>query len=199
MQEESRSNLERSEATQKSLVAAARALFVEKGFATTSTPQIVAAANVSRGALYHHYGNKQDLFEAVLIKEAEDVASAIEHEPASDGDPLSLLVAGARAYVREMGNNGRSRLLLIDGPVVLGSARMREIDQLLGARTLFEGLLALAPDSSNGRLIALSDILSAAFDRAALAISQGSDKELYTETLIDLLKSVSGIIAADRR
>jgi AcrR family transcriptional regulator len=198
MQEESRSNPERSEATQKSLVAAARTLFVEKGYVATSTPQIVSAACVSRGALYHHYGNKQDLFEAVLFEEAKAVATAIEDEPASVDDPLSQLVAGARAYVRAMGDHGRSRLLLIDGPVVLGPARMREIDQTLGARTLFEGLRALAPDTSDEHLSALSDILSAAFDRAALAISQGSDKKQYTDALIVLLKAVSQMATADK-
>lgn len=69
-----RSNQERTEATRTALLSAARKLFVEKGYAATSTPEIAAAADITRGALYHHFADKQDLFRAILEDEARAVA-----------------------------------------------------------------------------------------------------------------------------
>ena len=63
------------------MIAAARKLFTEKSYAETATPEIVAAAGVTRGALYHHFEDKQALFRAVVEREAETVAAEIERAP----------------------------------------------------------------------------------------------------------------------
>ena len=73
-----RSNRERTERHARDLLAAARALFTDKGYAETGTPDIVAAAGVTRGALYHHFADKQALFRAVVEREAAAVAAEIE-------------------------------------------------------------------------------------------------------------------------
>lgn len=176
-----RSNRERSDATRTALLAAARKLFVTKGFGGTGTPEIVAAANVTRGALYHHFADKTDLFRAVIEQEAYAVADRItreSREPATDGDGLEL---GSDGYFEAMAEPGRARLLLIEGPSVLGPEEMDRIDQRTGGATLKEGLAAALPEATLRRvsLDALTEVLSAAFDRAALAIAQGRSVDDY--------------------
>ncbi|MBM7817572.1 AcrR family transcriptional regulator [Cellulosimicrobium cellulans] len=197
MQETRRTNAERTFATRTALVAAARELFVDPGYAEASTPQIAAAAHVTRGALYHHYADKRDLFRAVVEAEAEAVAREIEartgppasvRETAAAGatrtaprtsdaapgprsqrapapapgapdapdarDARGMLVEGARAYLDAMAVPGRTRLLLVDAPAVLGAAEADALDARHARRTLRAGLAAAldtAPDQERTR------------------------------------------------
>jgi AcrR family transcriptional regulator len=79
MQHQRRRQQDRTEATRAALLQASRKLFVEKGYAETSTPEIVAATGLTRGALYHHYADKRALFAAVVEQEAATVAGEIEN------------------------------------------------------------------------------------------------------------------------
>src|SRR5262245_23729049 len=83
-----RSNQERTETTRGALIEAARKLFIEKGYAHTATPDVVAAAGVTRGALYHHFQDKQALFKAVVEQEAARVAAAIERGSPQSGSAM---------------------------------------------------------------------------------------------------------------
>ncbi|MDZ7601973.1 MAG: helix-turn-helix domain-containing protein, partial [Hoeflea sp.] len=114
-----RSNKDRSESMRQALMDAARTLFIEKGYADTATPEIVATAGVTRGALYHHFEDKRELFRAVIEREAEDVAGEIEASSPSGSSPREAILAGTRAYFDAMARPGRTRLLLLDGPAVL--------------------------------------------------------------------------------
>ncbi|MBO6726564.1 MAG: TetR/AcrR family transcriptional regulator [Rhizobiaceae bacterium] len=192
MQQESgrRSNRDRTDATRAALIAAARALFVDKGYAATGTPEIVTAAGVTRGALYHHFADKEALFRAVVEQEAELVAADIERAaPPQASDVAAALSAGGRAYLEAMRLPGRTRLLLLDGPAVLGRAAMDEIDARHGNRTLREGLMAAMRAGSLPRLPleALIGLLGAMYDRAALAVANGAaldDHALVMEALL---------------
>ncbi|HEV2505512.1 MAG TPA: helix-turn-helix domain-containing protein [Mesorhizobium sp.] len=180
-----RSNRDRTEATRGELIAAARRLFTEKSYAETGTPEIVAAAGVTRGALYHHFADKQALFRAVVEAEAAAVAKAIEQATPRTLSARDALLAGGEAYVAAMGLPGRTRLLLLDGPAVLGRAEMDDIDGRHGNRTLREGLAATmrAGDLPKLPLEALTSLLGAAFDRAALAVDAGAPAEDYRAVL----------------
>ena len=179
-----RPNAQRSEEMRSRLIAAARALFVEKGFAETGTPEIVRAADVTRGALYHHFADKTDLFRAVAHAEAaaleQDITSAAQAADTAE----EALRAGAQAFFAAMSKPGRARLLLIDGPAVLGVAEMDGINAGNGRRSLAEGLRAMMPDAGPDTIRTLSETLGAAFDRAALAVSDGGDPDLYATALI---------------
>lgn len=183
-----RSNKERTEATRLALIEAARRLFVEKGYAETATPDIVAEAGVTRGALYHHFEDKKALFRAVLEREAEAVAARIEAVSLPAGSPREALLLGASAYFDAMAAPGRTRLLLLEAPAVLGFEGAGAIDRDNAEATLMEGLSALlGPDAEAARLAALTGLLSAAFDRAAIAIEAGADRRAYEAAIADLL------------
>jgi AcrR family transcriptional regulator len=194
-----RSNRERSEETRERLIAAARRLFVEKSYAETGTPEIVQAAGVTRGALYHHFADKQALFRAVVEREAQAVAEEIERKAISPS-PVSALLEGGSAFLQAMAVPGRTRLLLLDGPAVLGRAGMDEIEGRHGNRTLREGLAeairagALPPLP----LAALTALLAAAFDRAALAVAEGGDEKAYRKALAGLIEGLAASAAARR-
>lgn len=170
---------------------AARDLFVTRGFAETSTPEIVAAAGVTRGALYHHFADKQALFEAVVEQEAVAVAEEIERATPACSAPLDALVR--RAFLTAMATPGRARLLLLDGPAVLGRAAMDAVDARHGNRTLREGLIEAQQGGGIAPLPvdALTSLLGAAFDRAALAIENGTCREDVEKVLSALLNGLA--------
>lgn len=173
-----RSNADRTETTRTALIAAARALFLDKTYAGTGTPEIAEAAGVTRGALYHHFADKQALFRAVVEAEAAAVAAEIEAAAPQNLAPIEALVAGSHAYLAAMRRPGRTRLLLLDGPAVLGRAEMDAIDARHGNRTLREGLAAAMRTKAIRRLPveALTAQLGAMLDRAALAAETGASE-----------------------
>lgn len=189
-----RSNKERTEATRLALIEAARRLFVEKGYAETATPDIVAAAGVTRGALYHHFEDKKALFRATIEREAAAVSARIEKISMPAGSPREALLLGAAAYFDAMAEPGRTRLLLLDAPAVLGLEAAAAIDRDHAEGTLKAGLSDLmGPDMGREKLRALTDLLSAAFDRAAIAIEAGGDRAAYAGAIADL---VDGLVRA---
>ena len=165
-------NPERTEATRLALLHAAHALFVSRGYAATSTPEICALAGVTRGALYHHYADKRALFLAVLEQEATAVRDAIDAATPAAATPRQALLRGADAYLAAMAERGRTRLLLIDGPAVLGAAEVEALDAALAGAALHDGLKA-ALGRDPGFTSELAALLSAAFDRAALDQARG--------------------------
>ena len=194
MQQESgrRSNRQRSETTRAALLKAARGLFVERGYAETATPDIVAAAGVTRGALYHHFADKQALFHAVVEQEAAAVAAEIEHAAPAARSAAEALLLGGDAYLEAMREAGRTRLLLLDGPAVLGREEMDAIDNRHGNRTLREGLMAAMQSREIHKLPLdpLTALVAAAFDRAALAIEGGGDRDAFRLAMHALIEGL---------
>lgn len=184
-----RSNPERTEATQAALIAAARQLFIDKGYADTGTPEIVAAAGVTRGALYHHFSYKADLLWAVARQAADEVAADIERGSADAATPLAALITGTERYFSAMATQGRAHLLLLVAPAVLRADQVLELSARAGAAELRAGLAAAlgagAPPPE--ALDALALQLSAAFDRAALAIARGEPAEPQRQAMRWLL------------
>lgn len=190
--QERRTNRERSEGTTATLIAAARQLFVERGYTETGTPDLVAAAGVTRGALYHHFVDKRALFRAVVVAESRTVAEAVERAAPGGIDPVVDLVTGGETYLDAMAEPGRSRLLLVEAPAVLGPAEAAAIDAEHAGRTLREGVEAALAAGAIRPLpsAALVTLLSAAFDRAALAIAEGMPRSDCAAVLAAMLNGL---------
>lgn len=178
-----RSQKDRSETMRAALIAAGRKLFVDKGFAATGTPEIVATAGVTRGALYHHFADKEALFAAVIRAEAEAIAAQIESSGSPGLAPAEALIQGGEAFLAAMRQPGRARLMLVEAPAVLPPEALADIDAATGGRTLEEGLRA----AGAGEPAPLAALLSAAYDRAALAIDRGDPPEAWRAALRKLV------------
>jgi AcrR family transcriptional regulator len=137
-----RSNASRTEEMRERLLNAGRALFVSRGFADTSTPAIVAQAGVTRGALYHHFPEKKALFSAVLEAEFKAVAAEIARADDDRLEPIDQLLVGAKAYLAAMSLPGRTQLVLIDGPAVLGPAAVAALEAPHSEANLAQGVSA---------------------------------------------------------
>jgi len=123
-----RTNAERTADTKAALVAAARRLFAAQGFAATSTDEILAAADVTRGALYHHYKEKADLFADVCTQMHGEASAEIMVAADAVKDPLAALERGCEAWMDYMARADARRILVMDAPSVLGWARWNEMD-----------------------------------------------------------------------
>jgi AcrR family transcriptional regulator len=174
-----RRQADRTAATRAALVAAARALFAEHGFAEVGTERVAQAAGVTRGALYHQFADKTDLFAAVLeAVEVDLTARLIEVvDAAAGGDPLDLLIAGADAWLDASTEPEVRRIVLLDGPSVLGWERWREVGMRHGFG-LVSGLLGelieagAVPVQPIGPL---AHVLIGALDEASLYVALADD------------------------
>lgn len=122
---------ERTAATTTKLLATATRLFTDNGFANTSTDDIVKAAGVTRGALYHHFVDKRDLFLAVFhrLQQGIDEASRKVGSFSRDSDPMEVFVKGCRLYLDICSRDPAVvRIVLTDGPTVIGPAEWHVLD-----------------------------------------------------------------------
>ena len=168
---------ERAEATRKALIYAARRLFVERGYHDTSTEEIVAVAGVgTRGTLYHHFADKRALFVAVFEAVEEDLVAAAGAQLV-EGPPLDMLRNGLLGFLDASLNPEVQRILLLDGPTVLGWQEWRAIEArygLGGIQAMLE--LAVADGSLPEQpLEVLAHLLLATADEAALFIANTED------------------------
>lgn len=118
-----------SATTRRALEDVAERLFTEHGYAATSLDAIVAGAEVTKGALYHHYSGKQALFEAVFEKVESAGAAQIQSALAGHDDPWEKAIAGLRAFLDVVRQPSYSRIVVQDGPSVLGHERFREQEE----------------------------------------------------------------------
>lgn len=172
-----RRKAEQSEATRGALVAAARELFAERGYGAVGTEEIVRAAGVTRGALYHHFGGKRDLFQSVYEEVEAELVQRIATEAMTAADPLEALAAGAHAVLEACEDPAVQRIALMDAPSVLGWEAWREIGMRYGLglveATLQAGIDAnvLAPQPVRP----LAHLLLGAIDEGAMVVARADD------------------------
>lgn len=183
---------ERSQATRKALIDAARPLFAERGYADVGTEEIVRAAGLTRGALYHQFGGKRELFEAVYSQVEHELAERIAGEALKAGDPLEAIQIGIDMLLDACLEPDVQRIALIDAPAVLGWERFREIGAEAGLglieatldAAMEAGVIARQPSKP------LAHVVMGALDEAALVVARSEDPEKTRVEVAGTLKSL---------
>lgn len=174
---ERRGNAERSAATRGTLVKVARELFTARGYADVGTEEIVRQAGLTRGALYHHFADKRDLFRAAHEQVEEDMVASIAAAVEGIEDPLGMLVAANRRFLDLCTDPDWTRIPLIDAPSVLGWQEWRAVDMRYGLGMATAALTA-AVDAGAIRPVPvrpLAHVLLAAMGEAGLMIATADD------------------------
>jgi AcrR family transcriptional regulator len=186
----------RSEATRTKLVDAGRRLFAARGYAGVGTEEIVREAGLTRGALYHQFRDKKDLFEAVVTGVEEEVTHRIAQDViAKATTPTEALREGAAAFLAICSEPEIERLLLLDAPGVLGWERWREIGQQHGLGVITASLQAAidAGEIPQQPVRPLAHIVLGALDEAALYVARAPDQPAArAETLAALDRLLFG-------
>ncbi len=187
---------ERSDATRGELLRVARELFAERGYAAVPTGEIVDRARVTRGALYHHFRDKQDLFRAVHEELEAEVVASIAARMEGIEDPIELLTAGARAFLDACMDPAHARVNLVEAPAVLGWAAWREIDMRHGLGLMSAGLQAGMDAGALRRqpVGPLAHLLMGALGEAAMTVAHAPEPRVARDEMeVALLALLEGL------
>ena len=182
-------NVARGEATRGQLIAIATRMFADRGYEDTSIEAVLREAGVSRGSLYHHFASKEALFEAV----AEDVETNVGEQTLAAARgieaPVAALRAGFLAWIRLAGDPVVRRILLIDGPSVLGWERWRAMEENHALGLIRLVLQAIAEEGKLRPELAdtLAHVLLASVNEVALLVARAQDKEAAMQAGADTI------------
>ncbi len=192
------SRAQQREQTRQALLRESRRLFATWGYGAVGLSEIVRAAGVTKGALYHHFGSKADAFRAVLEEVQQEVAEAVRLAAAAQDDPWAQLTAGCRAFLAASTDPRIQRIMLVDGPAVLGWQQWRALDEAASARHLAEALTALIDEGviAAQPVAPLTHLLSGAMNEAALWLATSTDPEDLTHTWAALSRMLEALRTA---
>jgi AcrR family transcriptional regulator len=181
--------VEQAEITRRRLIRAARRLYGRKGYADTSIEDVARAAKVTRGALYHHFDNKRELFRAVYEQLAEELTAGLLEAARREPRPELHLEIGCQAFLDACLDRDVRQILILDAPAVLGVEDRDEINAL-HARGMLK--LALSGAMENGYLRGqavepLAYLLLGALEEAGLQIARAPDVDAARAELGDAL------------
>jgi AcrR family transcriptional regulator len=173
-----RTKAEQRERTKRALIDKARSAFSEDGYERVKVAEVAKAAGVTTGPVYHHFGAKRELFLAVLEQIHEEVASLIA-EALTGLEPWDELVVGSKTFLEASTDPSRQRIMLVDGPAVLGWETWRKLDAQTSMR-LLEDVIADLIDRDelpSQPVQPLVHLLSGAMNEAALWLASSRDRE----------------------
>lgn len=193
------SQADRRASTVAAIVAAARKLFTTNGFEATTMDDVVAKAGVAKGAIYHHFSSKEELFTRVLESIQEEIAAG--HKPQAGTkvhNPKDMIAAAVLRYLLDATDPARKRILLIDGPAVIGWRKWREIDdRYFGAGAKAAMTLVLGKDTPPRQIDAATHLLMGAVMEAALVCATAPDpRKSARELSASLREMLEGLRAA---
>jgi AcrR family transcriptional regulator len=163
--------------TRRTLVAQARRLFARHGYAAVSLADITSAAAVTKGAFYHNFTSKADLFREIVEQVQHEVADRVAAAADVHQDPWEQLLAGCRTFLAVSRDPEVQQIMLIDGPSVLGWNQWRAMDEASSARHLTEALTTLIDNGTipDQPVEPLTRLLSGAMNEAALWLARSTD------------------------
>ncbi|WP_432560308.1 TetR/AcrR family transcriptional regulator [Granulicoccus sp. GXG6511] len=189
-----RASREEAERTGRRILEQARAAFAKEGYADVRLEEVAAAAGVTRGAVYHRYRSKQALFADVLASVMGEVAAAVvkaAEQVAPGSGAWAPIKAGCLAFVAAATAPGVRRILVVDGPAVVGWEAWRELDAQHSRRMLAEGLGELAAEGLlRGDPESATILLSGALNEGALWVAAHPDPDRALDALDDTLDSL---------
>jgi AcrR family transcriptional regulator len=173
---------EKSETTRAGLIAAARELFADRGYADVGTMEIVNRAGSSRGAMYHHFPGKPELFRAVYEQIQQELIERVSAQMAGvdDADPLAALEVGLRTFLLACLDPDKARIGLIDAPAVLGWREWRALDEQYALGLVTAGLqMGIEAGVLRGDLPTrpLAHMILAALGEIGLLIAEAEDPD----------------------
>ena len=192
-----RTQAERSEATRGALMTAARRVFAEHGYDEVSAEQIVRAAGVTRGALYHHFGGKAELLDAVYDQLEREMTERIARVVLGSEleSPMEAMRAGISAFLEECAQPEVRQIVLTDAPAVLGWERWREIAAANGLG-LIEASLSAAIEAGELRPLPVrptAHLLLGALDEAAMLSARSENAADRAEAAVVLGALLDGL------
>ena len=189
-----RTQAERSAATRAALLRAARELFGSKGYAATGREEIVDRAGVTRGALYHHFANKEEVFRAVFEEMELEIVARVAEAAMGAGGPLEQLAVGSQAYLDAAMDPAVQQVLLLDGPSVLSWEVRQEIAEACGLGLIREVLRAAMEARHLGRrpVEPLAHVLLAGLHEAALYVARAPQPRKARREVGDVVERILG-------
>jgi AcrR family transcriptional regulator len=188
--------VDRSTATIADILAAARKLFSAAGFDATSIDGIAAKAGVAKGAVYHHFESKEQIFTRVLEDvQAEIAALPVPAATRAMADPLDVIAAETLRHLLAATDPSRRRILLIDGPAVIGWRKWREIDdRFFGAGAKAAMTHVLGADASPGEIDAVTHLVMGAVMEACLVCATAPEpRRVARELSAGLRRMLAGL------
>lgn len=172
--------------------------FAGVGYEAVSTEVIVREAGLTRGALYHHFGSKQGLFEAVVKTVQNRLAQAVREASRGEHDLWAAFMNGCHAWLGAATHPAARRILLLDAPAVLGWERWLALDAEGGGRLLREGVAKLVAKGELGDVQpeALTQLLNGAMNQAALWVAHTSDRDA---ALVDAKRTLERLLEGLRK
>jgi AcrR family transcriptional regulator len=190
-----RTQAERTEATTSALVDAARELFARDGYAATSLAAVAARANVTKGAVYHHFEGKQQLFEAVFTREVQRMATPLVAAYSRKKDPWDAFKAGCRAFLDECLDPDVQRIVLLDALSAIGWEHVRTLEtpllemmELGISRAAEAGRIAQRPPAP------LAHFLYGALCETAMIVARADDQKVaHRQVVAEIGRILDGL------
>ncbi|MFI0480484.1 TetR/AcrR family transcriptional regulator [Actinomadura sp. 9N215] len=178
------------ESTRAALLDTGRRFFAERGYAAVSAEELVRAAGLTRGALYHHFAGKQGLFEAVFEDLEAQAAARITTAMAGAGTPRDQAAEGVRAFLEICSDLDYREIVLLQGPIALGWRRWRELDQRHLGAILTDRLTALLGNSGPHPLALTTAAFYGALTELALSVADADDPPQARDQALHLITTM---------